>query len=435
MSGWRDFLKVYWPLIAIVAVGLIAALMVMDPAPPKKIRFAAGAPGGAYHVYAERYQRLMQAQGVEVALVDTAGSIENLRLLDEGEVDVALVQGGLASGQDRERLNSLGGLFPEPFWVFIRAGNGINAFGDLRGYRFAIGPDGSGTRALALSLQSEFGGTWPASAQMTLSGSEAADALRAGTVDAVAFAASVEAPYVQDMLRDPAVQLLPFERAPALARRQDALSAVTLLRGVVDIGADIPATDVPLVAPVAQLAIRNDIHPAIEALLIDSAMAIHGDGSLLSAAGSWPDPDATDLPVSNQARRYYRNGPSFLRRYFSFDVANFLDRAWVLAIPLLTLLFPLVRAAPPIYRWRVRRKIYVWYKDIRELEARGRASPTPEERARIVKELQDLQEEIGAVDVPLSYTDDLYRLRSHVEFVKQLVMNPKGSVSAPALGA
>ena len=103
MSGWRDFLKVYWPLIAIVAVGLIAALMVMDPAPPKKIRFAAGAPGGAYHVYAERYQRLMQAQGVEVALVDTAGSIENLRLLDEGEVDVALVQGGLASPQPAPR--------------------------------------------------------------------------------------------------------------------------------------------------------------------------------------------------------------------------------------------------------------------------------------------------------------------------------------------
>ena len=74
-------------------------------------------------------------------------------------------------------------------------------------------------------------------------------------------------------------------------------------------------------------------------------------------------------------------------------------------------------------------------KDIRELEARGRASPTPDERSRIVKDLEDLQEEIGAVDVPLSYTDDLYRLRSHVEFVKQLVLNPKGAVSAPALGA
>jgi TRAP transporter TAXI family solute receptor len=435
VSGLRDFLKIYWPLIALAALGLIVAFALMDPAPPKKIRFAAGSPGGAYHIYAERYQRLLEEQGVKVELVDTAGSVENLRLLDEGEIDVALVQGGLATEHDREVLHSLGGLFPEPFWVFVQAGDDVSAFGDLRAYRFAIGGEGSGTRSLALALQGEFGGNWPPQAQLTLSGNEAADALRAGTVDAVAFAASVDAPYVQELLRAPGIRLLPFERAPALARRQAALTAVTLLRGVVDIGADIPSSDVPLVAPVAQLAIRKDLHPAIEALLIDSAAAIHSDGSLLSAAGRWPDADATDLPVSRQARRYYQNGPSFLRRYFSFDVANFLDRAWVLAIPLLTLLFPLVRAAPPLYRWRVRRKIYVWYKDIRELEARGRASPTPAERARILAELVDLQEEIGTMDVPLSYTDDLYRLRSHVEFVKQLVLNPKGAVSDPALGA
>ena len=435
MASLRDFLKVYWPLVAVALLGLIVAFMLMDPAPPKEIRFAAGAPGGAYHAYAERYQRLLADQGVQVDLVDTAGSVENLRLLDDGEVDVALVQGGLASDHDREELRSLGGLFPEPFWVFVRNGNGINSFDDLRGYRFAIGAEGSGTRTLALQLQGEFGGTWPASAQLTPSGTEAAEALLAGKVDAAAFAASVEAPYIQALLRDPGVRLLPFERAPALARRQDALSAVTLLRGVVDIGADIPSADVPLVAPVAQLVIRKDLHPAIESLLIDAAVAIHGDGSLISDAGSWPNPDATDLPVSSQARRYYKDGPSFLRRYFPFGVANFLDRAWVLAIPLLTLLFPLVRAAPPIYRWRVRRKIYVWYKDIRELEARGRASPSQEERGRILRELEDLQQEIGTVDVPLSYTDDLYRLRSHVEFVKQLIMNPKGAVSAPELGA
>ena len=117
MSGMRDFLKVYWPLIAVALLGLIIAFMLMDPAPPKKIRFAAGAPGGAYHVYAERYQRLLAEQGVQVDLVDTAGSVENL------------VQGGLASGHDREMLRSLGGLFPEPFWVFVRSDAGVNAFG------------------------------------------------------------------------------------------------------------------------------------------------------------------------------------------------------------------------------------------------------------------------------------------------------------------
>ncbi|MCA8902514.1 MAG: TAXI family TRAP transporter solute-binding subunit [Hyphomonas sp.] len=425
VSGLRDFIKVYWPFVAVALLGLVAAFFFMDPAPPKTIRFASGTPGGAYHAYAERYQRLLAEAGVTVEIVETAGSVENYRLLEEGAVEAALVQGGLATSKDRDLLRSIGGLFPEPLWVFARDESGISDFDQLRTARFAIGGQGSGTRTLALELQGEFGGDWPADSQMTLSGTAAADALKAGDLDAAAFAASIEASYVQSLIREPGIHLVPFPRAPAIARRQDALSAVTLLRGVVDVGADIPATDVPLVAPVAQLAIRKDLHPAIEALLVDAAVAIHDDGSLLSDAGTWPDPDATDLPMSTQARRYYKDGPSFLRRYFSFGWANFLDRAWVLAIPLLTLLFPLVRAAPPLYRWRVRRKIYVWYADIRDLERRGRELPSKEERAQILEELEDLQEEIGTVEVPLSYTDDLYRLRSHVEFVKQLIANSR----------
>ncbi|MEZ5946687.1 MAG: TAXI family TRAP transporter solute-binding subunit, partial [Hyphomonas sp.] len=161
MAGLRDFLKVYWPLIAVALIGLIVAFMFMDPAPPKKIRFASGAPGGAYHAYAERYQRLLADEGVEVVLLDTAGSVENLRLLADGEADVGLIQGGLATDRDRELLQSLGGLFPEPLWVFVRADSPVQAFEDLRTVRFAIGGQGSGTRTLTLELQGEFGGSWP----------------------------------------------------------------------------------------------------------------------------------------------------------------------------------------------------------------------------------------------------------------------------------
>ena len=431
VAAAKDFLKIYWPLVLVAFVGLVLTLMLMDPAPPKTIRFAAGPPGGAYYTYAERYQRLLGEQDVNVTLIQTAGSVENLRLLDEGSADVALVQGGLATPGDAETLRSLGGLFHEPFWVFVRDEAGVTDFGQLRDLRMAIGPDGSGTRLLGLDLQAEFDGVWPAPARNSLSGTAAANALIEGKLDAAAFAASPDAAYVQTLLRAPGISLLPFERAEALSRRQPALAAVVLLRGVVDIGADLPAHDVSLVAPVAQLVVRKSLHPAIEALLVDSASAIHQDGSLFARAGAFPDPDSTDLPVSRQVQRYYENGPSFLRRYFSFDLANFLDRAWILAIPLLTLLFPLVRVAPPIYRWRVRRKIYIWYKDLRDLESRGRNMPTQEERVAITDELEDLQVEIGELDVPLSYTDDLYRLRNHVEFVKHLVMNTRPT---PGLG-
>ncbi|MEQ8301375.1 MAG: TAXI family TRAP transporter solute-binding subunit [Hyphomonas sp.] len=431
VTAAKDFLKIYWPLVLVAIGGLVLTLVLMDPAPPKTIRFAAGSPGGAYYAYAERYQRLLAEEDISVELVQTAGSVENLRLLDEGQVDVALVQGGLATRGDAEKLRSLGGLFHEPFWVFVRDEVGATEYGQLRGKRLAIGPVGSGSRLLGIELQDEFDGVWPETSRNSLSGTAAAGALIEGKLDAAAFAASPDAPYVQTLLRAPGISLMPFERAEALSRRQPALAAVTLLRGVVDIGADLPAHDIPLVAPVAQLVVDKSLHPAIEALLVDAASAIHQDGSLLARAGTFPDADATDLPVSRQVVRYYENGPSFLRRYFSFDVANFLDRAWILAIPLLTLLFPLVRVAPPIYRWRVRRKIYIWYKDLRDLEARGRSMPTKEERVAITDELEDLQAEIGELDVPLSYTDDLYRLRNHVEFVKHLVMNTRPT---PGLG-
>lgn len=419
----RDFWKIYGPLLVVALIGFVWALSAMDPAPPGTIRFAAGAPGGAYHAYAERYERLLEEQGIEVELVDTAGSIENLRMLEAGEVDVAIVQGGLATRDDAEILRSAGGIFEEPFWVFVRADHPAASFDDLRQARLSIGVEGSGTRALALALQQQYGGVWPEASRQAMGSTDSQAALLAGDLDAVAFAASPEAAYIQALMRSPEVRLMPFERAEALARREEALSAVTLIRGVIDVGGDIPAEDVPLVAAIAQLTVHGEIHPAIEALLLDSAVLIHAEPSVFTKGGQFPNMTHVDLPVSKQVARYYQDGPSFLRRYFPFSVANFLDRAWVLAIPLLTLAFPLVRAAPPLYRWRVRRKIYVWYKDLRELEAQGRALPRGASRIAIEKQLERLQVEVGKLEVPLSYTDDLYRLRSHIEFVKQLLVS------------
>jgi hypothetical protein len=318
-------------------------------------------------------------------------------------------------------MHSLGGLFQEPLWVFVRIDIEADDFGDLKQSRVAIGASGSGTRALAMDIRNEWGSGWSTEAGNPMSGMAAADALLAGELDAVVYAASIEAPYITRLLNEPTVRLLPFARASALSRRAPALAPVTLLRGVVDVGADIPSADVPMIAPIAQLGVRNDLHPAIQALLLDAAMSIHSEGSLLARASTFPDPTLTDLPLSKEARRYYQNGPTTLRRWFSFSTANFLDRAWVLLIPLLTLMIPLARVAPPIYRWRVRRKIYVWYSDLREIETKGHEAKSAEARNSVRRELEKLQQETAAVEVPLSYNDDLYRLRSHIRFVLQIL--------------
>ncbi|MEM9739016.1 MAG: TAXI family TRAP transporter solute-binding subunit [Pseudomonadota bacterium] len=421
MQSVKDFLKVYWPFIAIAVLGLILALRFVEPAPPRKITFAAGAPDGAYAAYAERYVNLLAEHKVAVEVVSTEGSLDNLRLLTVGDADVALIQGGLTRPEDANRLQTLGGLFYEPLWVFVREDYRAARFEDLRQARIAIGAEGSGTRALAHHVRREFGGDWGPNTDLALGGQAAANALIAGQIDAAAFAAGYTAPYVSALMEADGIRLLSFQRAPALAQRQPALANITLLRGVMGVGDNIPDADVELIASVAQLVVREDLHPAAHAILLEAATDIHSAPSLLAAPGQFPDGTRTDLPLSQEASRFYRNGPSALRRYFSFGVANFLERAWILLIPLVTLLIPLARAAPPIYRWRVRRKIYVWYEDLRALEAKGRAAQTDDAREDVRDELTALQEEIGKLEVPLSYTDDVYRLRSHVAFVNQLL--------------
>ena len=433
----REFIRAYWPFIAISLVGLLIASRFVEPAPPSELKFAAGSEGGAYFAYAERYQRLLAEQGVDVTIIKTAGSIENLRLVQTGDADIGLVQGGIGDPVRDDEIRSAGAMFLEPAWIFVRNDFGAADFGDLRTARIAIGQSGSGTRALALELQAEWGGTWPSATQIETSGTAASKALIDGDIDAAFFVAGIDAPYLDTLLRNPDFQIIPFQRAKALARRSPAFAPVTLLRGVLDIGANIPAQDIPLIAPAAQLVFHADTHPAIQSLLLEAGTGIHGSGSLLAPTGTFPEARLTNLPTTREVRRFYERGTSTLRQWFSFSTANFLERSWVLIIPLITLMIPLVRVAPPIYRWQVRRRIYVWYSDLRELETRGRRARTVEERNAIMASLSKLQEDAGAIDVPLSYTDDLYRLRSHIEFVehllKQIDAEPGTLVESPPL--
>ena len=415
----QDALKVYGPIAAVILVLLIITMRLIAPPPPMDIRFAAGGMDGQYYALAQQYATALEEHGIAVEVLETAGSVENFALLEAGDADVALLQGGIATDAQRAAVDSLGGVFAEPFWIFARSDLGVTDFGDLHQLRLAAGPVGSGTRAMAERLQSEWGGAW--TPLLDLSGNSAANALLANDMDAAVFTASVDAQYVQRLLRAPSVSLIGVRRAQGLAMRDAALAPVTLFEGVVDMDRNIPSQNVSLIAAIAQLGVRNDLHPALQAVLLEAAEPIHSGGTMITRGGEFPDATRTDLPLSSEARRFYRKGPTFLRRYFSFGWANFLERAWVFLIPLITLMIPLVQMAPPVYRWRIRRKIYVWYNDLHDLERRGFDADSDADRQSVLAEIQSLQHEVGRVDVPVSYNDELYHLRSHINFVEALI--------------
>jgi len=420
-ANLKGFLRIYWAPIAIVILAIIVAALFMAPAPPKRVKIAAGAQGGAYAAAAVALADDLRKHDIEVDILTTAGSVDNLDRIKSKEADIGIVQTGLAADRGANGVRSIGAVFYEPLWVFHRKSVPLEELQDIVGKRTAIGPEGSGVRVLATLLLEEAGVAKEKFTAVPLAGQAAATALKNGEIDVALLVSGPTAPFLADLIADPNIELMSVKEAHALARRHPYLDEVTLYRGVVDLANILPKEDIVLIAPAAQIAVREDLHSAIQALLIEAAFSLHGGASMLADPGRFPTPNLTDIPISEEADRYYRKGPTFLRSLFPWSVANFMERAWVLAIPLITLLIPLVRAAPPIYRWRIRSKIYIWYRDLRDLEHQGRAAKTPQERADVREKLAHMQVETASVQVPLSYNDDLFRLRSHIRFVAGLI--------------
>lgn len=419
-GSWKDNLGVLAPAIILALIGFIVAYQFVDPAPPKRIVLATGGADGAYYLYGQRYQKLLQRNGIELEVRTTAGSLENLSLLeaDSNGVDVAFVQGGtgeLARGED---LLGLASLYFEPLWVFYRADAPADDVSAFRGKRLAVGPEGSGTRSVAMRILDDNGISEASATLLPIGGRKAVDALTGGEADAVFLVASPESPSVRALVEDPAIRLLSFRRAAAYTRIHRFLSAVTLPEGVIDMSANVPAKDVVLLAPAATLVASPKLHPALVGLLLQAADEVHGGGGLFEKRGDFPSEKYLEFPLNPDARRYFRSGPPFLQRFLPFWVAIFIDRMLVMLLPLLALAFPLMRIMPPVLRWRIRSRIYRWYRELLAMDPAQRVEAVPARLQEYMAAIDRMEQEVAKVEVPLSYADQLYHLRLHIKLVR-----------------
>jgi TRAP transporter TAXI family solute receptor len=408
-------------MLVLAGVALWWALHYLQPPPQGKLVISTGPAAGAYHGFAESYQKVLGRAGIRTELRPSAGSVENTgRLLDAGSgVLAALLQGGIASAKTAPGVLSLGGVFLEPVWIFHRSNETVERFGQLKGRRIAIGPEGSGTRALALALLDAArvdGGNTELS---PLTGSAARDALLAGTIDAMFAVTAAETPLIQAMLRNPDLGVMSVAQAEALTRLFPYLTKVVLPQGVVSLDGNIPSRDVALVAAVASLVVRDDLHPALVSQLAQAAAEVHGGANWFQRAGQFPMASDSAFPMSADAVRFYRSGPPFLQRYLPFWVANLVERTAVLLVPLFTLAFPILRGGPALYRWNTHRRLRNWYARLQRLEAGMREAPaSPENLNAHRKEIDEIEASVGAVRVPKAFAQQLYHLREHIEFVR-----------------
>jgi hypothetical protein len=216
-----------------------------------------------------------------------------------------------------------------------------------------------------------------------------------------------------------AIRLFDVTRSLAYERNVRFLSAVPFTEGMYDLAANVPDRDRRLLAPTASLYATPDLHPAIVPLLIEAAREIHGRGDLFEETDEFPSPRQMEAPLAVAADQYFRSGPSFLYRVLPFGLAAAVDRLKIMLLPLLTLLLPLLKVAPPLYRWRIRSKIYRWYRVLRDVEARLKASDEEADVSGLLEELAVVEHEIDAVKVPPSYMEELYNLKMHLALIRQ----------------
>ncbi|KPF50495.1 hypothetical protein IP87_13030 [beta proteobacterium AAP121] len=463
LSALRVALPVWGTLLLIAAALVGAAWVLLEPTPDKHLVIATGPERGAYDDFARRYQPLLAQHGVSVRLRATAGSAENLRLLREpgSGVHAAFLQGGAlatpagaafapALAGTGAAVQSLGSVAVEPLWIFVREDSAARLNGGrlpqglaaLAGWRIDTGPPGGGTEQLFRQLAAESGLALPAvaptSAGAPAPGGTPADldgvlALVSGRIDALALVSAAEAPLVQYLLGTSGVRPVGLPLAEAYARRLAFLRPQTLPRGTIDPATLQPTSDLPLVATTATLAVRADLHPALVQLLLQAAQKVHGEAGWFQRAGDFPQPSADELPLAPAAARHYRSGPPWLQQYLPFWLANFIDRMWIVLLPLLAALVPLSRILPPLVTMRLRSRVYRWYGHLRAIESELEAPGA--DLAALRQRLEQLDLQTENIGLPLSFTNELYDLRGHIHLVRKRLQARAGGPAAAASAA
>jgi TRAP transporter TAXI family solute receptor len=426
----REMLTSAGPLVVLAALLLGLAYWWLDPEPPRYVTLATGPAQSAYSEFGKRYAKAMMAYGIEVQLLPSEGSSQNLEWLTAGKADLGFVQGGSGAtdATDDAGLASLGSLFVEPVWLFYRVDSAqkiapdatLNSLTQLKGLRVNVGTPGSGVPRLMGKL---FDINRIDASALTLSQLEQTPATMAflnAELDALVFASAPESSMVQMLLQTPGVKLMDFAQSEAYSRRLAFLTPVTLPRGVVDLASDIPAQDVRLVAPTTTLMARQGVHPAVLQLFSQASLAFHRPAGWFNRAHEFPNAAHTEFPLSDEAQRTIRNGIPLLQRYLPFSYANLMERMWLALGIIIAVLLPLSRIVPPLYEFRIRSRVFRWYAQLREIEDRatdGESSPQS-----LVAELHQLETRVGKISVPLSYADELYALRNHIELVRKKLL-------------
>jgi uncharacterized protein len=152
----------------------------------------------------------------------TPGSVENLRLINAGQLESGFAQADLAGwayagvkafaeGGPLRRLRAIASLFPEAAHLVVRADGPIHSVADLKGKIVSLGIAGSGSAADAGVLLAAAGLSENDVTRKYLRPGPAAEALKDGTLDAFLLVGGYPVPAIRELAAAVPIRLVPIE--------------------------------------------------------------------------------------------------------------------------------------------------------------------------------------------------------------------------------
>ena len=419
-------------LVAVLCLVVITwlALVYFVPSPPSRVTIATGGKGTTFDYFGERYRERFARAGVHIDLEETAGALENLRLLQDPNsgVHIAFVTGGIANSSRTPKLLSMGLIYNVPFWIFYPASESLNGLPQLKGKRIAVGPEGSGARYTAERILKKANVNSETATLLPLAGDAAVEALNDGEADVALIVGGSDAPAVGRLLRNPRARLMNFSMAEAFTRIFPDVVRLVLPKGVIEIDPPNPSSDVTLIGTTAKILIRDDLHPAIVQLLARTIKEEHEGPGLFQRSGQFPAIDDPEYPVARIAADYYKNGPSLLPKYLPFWMTIYAQRVIAFLIATLAIVFPVFSVAPRLYVWFVQERLRRLYRRLRVIENAMEGELTLAEIEAFQSELTEIDRAVGSI--PMRTSDLYFMLRYHLDRTRSRLVEASQTAKA-----
>lgn len=428
-----------WTLIrmplALFAIALASAVWWWwYPIPPTRLIISTGQADGAYQFHASRYAEALARRGIQLDVLLSDGSPQNLERLRAvpASADLALVQGGfgwssaVGPGIPKAPVQTLANVDIEALWLFSQ-GVPLTTLTDLDGLRVAAGPEGSGHRNLLRRLLAQERVPPEDIRWSDLSGLPARDALLRNEVDAVFMVSAPRSPGVEGLLAAPGVRLATLQGTGAIAERNKYLESRLLPQD--GMGANLPSVDTSMLTTPTHLLAREDLHPALKRVVTAVALEVHGEGGPFHRAGEYPTLHASDFPSAPESRSVMLRGPNLFERHLPFWWAQVAKRLLLIGLPVLLVTTLLLLLVPAWLRWRLEGHVMRWYGELRFIEhdlAHHNVDIGGIELSRINTRLKKMEAAIAAMPLPKELAQRWHTLLQHVDFVRRRLRSYRG---------